>query len=140
MDTKISFHEAFKKSFKTDFLIFPYFLFQTISNTSYREMVLVYRFSGLWLWHPAWMYLLMLPGWQVHMTSQQEVMEMRDLALSTRSNYIHLSPGSSSRIKTRRAARLPPWWCEYITVHHLMRRLPANNIPACQKFYNLQKK
>lgn len=42
-----------------------------------------YRFVGPWLWHPAWLHLLILTGWQVHITSHQEVMQMTDLALST---------------------------------------------------------
>lgn len=63
-------------------LIVLHLLLQTISNTSYREMLLVYRFSGPWLWHLAWMRLLILTGWQVHITSHQEVMQMTDLALS----------------------------------------------------------
>lgn len=62
-------------------LIAPYVLRPTISNTSYREMLLVCRFSGPTLWHPAWMLLLMLPSWQTHITSHQKVMEMTDLAL-----------------------------------------------------------
>lgn len=145
MDKNILFHEAFKNSFKTDILIplptptpplFP--ASNHFKHTLDRDVasLQVLRASALApsLDAPAdadW-----LAG--IH-HSHQEVTEMTDLALSTWSNYVHPSPGSASRIKAG-TTRLPPWWCKYITVHHLMSSLPANNISVCQKFYNLKGK